>query len=155
VEVSARVVKACVILTAFRGRSLITPMNHAQLFAAAQAGDSQALLRLLDGGTDPNQKGDAGERALMRAAANGGIDAINTLLERGADVNATTDAGNTALMFAAARGQIEAIRVLTAHGARTDLKNKYGLGAADWARWSDRINEILPLLDAPMQDGGR
>jgi ankyrin repeat protein len=124
-------------------------MKQGALHLAAQAGDAAAILRLLDSGADPNEKGDGGERPLMRAAANGAAAAVAVLLDRGAEVNAVTDAGNTALMFAAARGQLDALRMLIERGANTTHKNKYGLGASDWAQWSNRAAEILPLLDTP------
>jgi uncharacterized protein len=125
-------------------------MKQLPLHLAAQAGDAAAILRLIEAGTDPNQKGDGGERPLMRAAANGATAALEALLDRGAEIDAVTDAGNTALMFAAARGQLDAVRLLIGRGARTDHKNRYGLGAADWAQWSTRAGEILPLLDTPV-----
>lgn len=125
-------------------------MKQLPMHLAAQVDDAKAIQRLLDAGADPDQADDGGERPLMRAAANGAIGAMTVLLDRGAGVDAVTDAGNTALMFAAARGQIDAVRLLIGRGASTGHRNKYGLGAADWAQWSPRINEILPLLDAPV-----
>ena len=116
------------------------------LHAAAQAGSDDALSRLLAEGADVNARSTGGETALMLAAARGRLDAIGLLIERGADVNAATDAGNTALMLAAARGQVDAARTLLAHGARADHRNKFGLGAADWAKWSERQGELLDLL---------
>src|SRR5689334_3674255 len=118
------------------------------LHAAAQAGSDDALSRLLAEGADVNARSTGGKTALMLAAARGRLDAIGLLIERGADVNAATDAGNTALMLAAARGQVDAVRTLIERGARKDHRNKFGLGAADWAKWSDRQPELLALLGA-------
>lgn len=121
-------------------------MKLPALHAAAQAGSYAALERLLSEGADVNARTSAGETPLMLAAARGRLDAIGLLIDRGADVNAATDAGNTALMFAAARGQVDAVRALIESGARADHRNKFGLGAADWAKWSDRHGDLLTVL---------
>lgn len=123
-------------------------MKLPALHAAAQTGTYAALERLLAEGTAIDARSGAGETALMLAAARGRLDVIGLLIERGADVNAVTDAGNTALMLAAARGQVDAARALVERGARKDHRNKFGLGAADWAKWSDRQEELLTLLAA-------
>jgi ankyrin repeat protein len=121
-------------------------MKLPALHAAAQTGTHDALARLLAEGADVNARSAGGETALMLAAARGRLDAIGLLIERGADVNAVTDAGNTALMLAAARGQVDAVQALLARGARADHRNKFGLGAADWAKWSEREGDLLALL---------
>jgi len=142
-------VKRVATLTPAPGAGFDRLMKPLSLHLAAQVDDADAILRLLDAGADPDQADNGGERPLMRAAANGAIAAMTVLLDRGAKVDAVSNAGNTALMFAAARGQIDAVRMLIERGANTGHKNKYGLGPADWAQWSTRINEILPLLDSP------
>jgi ankyrin repeat protein len=121
-------------------------MKLPALHTAAQAGPYAALERLLSEGADVNARSSAGETPLMLAAARGRLDVIGLLIDRGADVNAVTDAGNTALMLAAARGQVDAARALMERGARTDHRNKFGLGVADWAKWSQRHGELLTLL---------
>ena len=92
------------------------------------------------------QPGPGGETPLMRAAARGHTEIVQRLLAKGARVDATTDVGNTALMFAAARGRVEMLRLLMTSGARPDHRNKYGLGPADWAKWSEREHEVIALL---------
>jgi ankyrin repeat protein len=117
-----------------------------ELLRCAGAGDFAGLSRLLDGGAKPDEPGAGGDTALMRAAARGHASIISQLLARGAAVDAASAVGNTALMFAAASGQVAAVRLLLDHGASPGHRNKYGLGAADWAKWSDRQEEILGFL---------
>ena len=121
-------------------------MKLPALHAAAQSGTCVAVSQLLDGGADVNARASGGETALMLASARGRLDVIGLLVERGADVNAVSDAGNSALMLAAARGQLDAVRALLERGASKDHRNKFGLGAADWAKWSERQPELLELL---------
>lgn len=133
------------------GRAVFDPgMKPPALLNAARFADCAAVARLLDAGTDPNERGLYGETALMAAAARGAVEIAALLLARGADVNAATDVGNTPLMLAAARGRVDAVRLLLERGARSDHKNKYGLGAADWARWSEHSEAVLTLLNAPV-----
>ena len=121
-------------------------MKLPALHAAAQSGSYAALERLLSEGADVNARSNGGETPLMLAAALGRLDVLGLLIDRGADVNAATDAGNTALMLAAARGQVDAARALIERGARVEHRNKFGLGVADWAKWSARQSELLALL---------
>jgi uncharacterized protein len=123
-------------------------MKLPALHAAAQIGTYAALTQLLSAGADVNARSSGGETPLMLAASRGRLDIIDLLIERGADVNAATEAGNTALMLAAARGQVDAARALIERGARADHRNKFGLGAIDWAKWSERQGELLTLLGA-------
>ena len=121
-------------------------MSSSELLAKAETGDTAAVDRLLAANATPDQPGPGGETALMRAAARGHNDVIQRLLAKGARVDAVTDVGNTALMFAAARGRVDTLRLLMASGARPDHRNKYGLGPADWAKWSEREPEVVALL---------
>lgn len=121
-------------------------MTDPELITRAEAGDAAQVGRLLDAGAPPDAKAQGGETALMRAAARGHREVVERLIAAGAKVDATTDAGNTALMFAAARGHVELLQLLLARGARAEHRNKFGLGAAEWAKWSDRQAEITALL---------
>ncbi len=112
----------------------------------ASRGDVEAVERFLAAGGKPDHAGPGGETPLMRAAARGHVPVIECLLARGAAIDAITTVGNTALMFAAAGGQLAAVRLLLDRGASPAHRNRYGLGPADWARWSERQAEVLTLL---------
>ena len=146
VSAADTIVKRALGLTASGPRSLIGPMKLPPLHAAAQTGTHTAFARLVAEGADVNARAESGETALMLAAARGRLEFMGLLIDRGADVNAATPAGNTALMFAAARGQVDAARMLVQHGANAGHVNKYGLGAADWAKWSERQPELLAMF---------
>jgi len=122
-------------------------MIQKTLHDAARAGDRHAIESLLESGVAPDERSGGGETALMLAAAKGAADVVEMLIARGADVNATTTVGNTALMMAAARGHVTVVRILVESGARAAHRNKYGLSATDWAKWTDRRDAILALLE--------
>lgn len=109
-------------------------------------GDAGAVQAALDKGADPDARDRWGVTVLSHAAARGDLPVLALLVERGADVNRTSQVGNSALMTAAARGHLEAVRTLLAAGADAKVRNKWGLGPADWARWPANSAEVLALL---------
>ena len=109
-------------------------------------GDHEALRDALAGGADPNWRDRWGVSILAQAAARGDPDAVRLLLAQGADPGLGSDAGNTPLMAASARGHIEAMRLLLDAGADPEARNKWGLGASDWAHWPANSAEALALL---------
>jgi ankyrin repeat protein len=68
---------------------------------AARDGNLDAVIALLDGGADVNQK-DAADNssALLVASINGQFDVAKLLIERGADVNSASDSNNQPLFSA-------------------------------------------------------
>ncbi len=83
-----------------------------------------------------------GKTALMYGVRTGSIEMATLLLDHGAPVNAQDDEGNTALIMVAG-GRPELIQTLIKAGAKTDLRNKMGLSAADYAKLMDRNPEII------------
>jgi hypothetical protein len=73
---------------------------------------------------------------------------LRLLLGHGAAVERTSGAGNSALMAAAARGHLEVLRALLEAGADPGHRNRWGLGAADWAQWPANAAEVRALLHA-------
>ncbi len=49
-------------------------------------------------------------------------------------------------MAAAARGRLEVVERLLEAGADPGHKNKWGLGAEDWAQWPDTTAEVCAVL---------
>lgn len=89
-----------------------------QLGAAAEAGDVEALARLLAAGADVQRRGRAGRTALVEATIADRPAAVEILLDHGADVEAPCRAlGMTALGWAADIGSSALVRLLVARGA--------------------------------------
>ncbi len=116
------------------------------LITLIQRGDTAGLKAALTAGADAKASDRQGISALAHAAAGGDAAAVRLLLEHGAEVNRTNQAGNAPLMAAAARGHLEAMTALLEAGADPQSRNKWGLGAADWAKWPANAAEALALL---------
>lgn len=97
------------------GHSISPPENEALIAA------------LLDGGANPNTRGEGGAfPVLVMAASADRAATVRLLLERGADVNARDGNGNTALMSACSFGSASAVNVLLSHRANANLKGFLG-----------------------------
>ncbi len=106
---------------------MLKNLNNA-LLKAAETGDEEWFLELMDAGADINTFDEYGGTILMSAAHGGNVNIILFLLSQPqANVNATTPINkNTALMFAAEYGHLEVVRILLDHGAMTDVVNRVG-----------------------------
>lgn len=90
------------------------------LVAAAEAGSSAAVEKLLADGADVNQKNDSGQTALIVAVDAGDEDMVKDLVAAEADVNAADADGIRALHFAAHKGRASIMELLLNKGADVD-----------------------------------
>lgn len=119
-----------------------------ELLAAIGRGDVAAARRALDAGASPGARSATGEPAIVLAAGSSETAMVALLLERGAAVDDAGETGNTALMQAAAAGQSMTVKLLLDKGADCGHVNRWGLGAADWARWAKDAPDLLAAIHA-------
>jgi len=122
------------------------PARDASVVTLAARGDRDGLAAALGRGVAADEADRWGVTALMHAAARGDLEMVEILLAKGANPRHASGAGNTALMMAAARGQLEVAERLIAAGAEPDHSNRWGLGARDWAAWSERAGRLGAML---------
>ena len=107
------------------------------LLDAAEFGDINKIMDLLESGADPNfQEDDMGETALMIASREKWLPIVELLLDIGANPNLKDNEGNTALMYTAVYNSnihLKIIRLLLNSGANPLIKNNYGETAYDSA----------------------
>jgi ankyrin repeat protein len=96
------------------------------LLAAAEAGDHETALELLDAGADAKARGSDGSTALMWAAYNGDRELVERLIAAGADVDARNEFGTSALREAAVLGSSTIIEALLDAGADPNAANPEG-----------------------------
>ncbi len=104
----------------------------AELFAAAQAGDTDTVRQLLADGTNPNWADENGTTALMIAAQQGHLDAVQVLLDGGAEADASDANGWTALFKAAYNHELDTgfapvVRALIDAGANPNRTIHFGI----------------------------
>ncbi len=105
----------------------------ADICAAAQAGDTDEIKRLLAGGLSSNVKGPEGYGPLHFAANEGQVTVAELLLGHGADVDAREDRGRTPLHLAAQSGHKEVVKLLVDYGADVHAKDDGGCTPVDLA----------------------
>jgi Ankyrin repeats (3 copies)/Sel1 repeat len=106
--------------------------GSADMFAAVEKDDPQAVIGAVLAGADVNVRSQDGYTPLMYAVTKGNPDVVREVLSGGADINAQSSTGWTALMFAA-KDKPDLIGVLTSAGADKTLKNNVGQTAYDVA----------------------
>lgn len=116
------------------------------LVAAAEAGDTATLRRLLDGGTPVDTRDERGRTALLAATHANRIDAARLLVARGADVNAKDAIDDSPFLYAGAQGRLEILRLVLAAGADLKSTNRYGGTALIPAAHHGHVETVRELL---------
>jgi ankyrin repeat protein len=104
---------------------------------AAQSGDIELMMLLLQHGADPKIPTDFGDTALSAAAGIGwvegvtyehsvkdNLETVRMLLDLGLDPNSANRDGRTPLMGAALKGRNDVVQLLVDHGARLDTRDR-------------------------------
>ncbi len=128
---------------------LATANDRSDIYAAARAGDLEAIERHLADGGDVNAAGPGELSPIMWAALSGKTPAVGLLIKKGADVNAPSGTGATPLHLAAFMGRAETAALLLQNGAAVDTRNHRGETpadglAADW-KTTQFVAELLQM----------
>ena len=105
-----------------------------ELYDAAEKGDLEQVIQLVERGVDKNQfGGDVGETALIKAAENDHLDIVRYLVEQGANRDKTDISGWTSLHRTAQYNKLELAKLLMVYGADLNARNNGGLLPIDMA----------------------
>lgn len=102
-------------------------LRDADLVAAAQRGDAEAVERLLDLGLALNATDAQGCTALLRACGGGHVELVRRLLARGADPEIPAHSGATCLSVALTARQIDVVWALAENGVAMDQRLPGGI----------------------------
>lgn len=116
------------------------------LHIAAMSNDTAKVQKLLDKGTDVNEKRSDGATPLLVASKAGAVEMVRLLLEKGADPGVKNREGNTALSEAAWKGHTEVARLLLDKGADPNGRVSFGQTAFSRAAWGGRPDMVRLLL---------
>lgn len=120
--------------TGTRGRAPAQRLKGAgPLNRAVSLGDVRRVRALIDAGTDPNGRDEAGWFPLLSAAVLGSTALVEALLDAGADLNAQAADGTTALMKATLWHHTAVVAVLLERGADVHMRDERGWTAAQLA----------------------
>ena len=128
----------------------VDPLGRTALTLAAERGEFETVMEMLDGGTAVDERDACGWTALMKAAAGGHLAMLEALLTRGADPEHRDEAGYTALMVAVVNGREATTRALLEAGASIDAVDD----EAEWSSltWAAR-NGHPPLVALLLEHG--
>ena len=118
------------------------------LLEAAEAGDSDTALELLESGADARALGPDGTTALMWAAYYGDLELAEKLIAAGADVDAQNEFGSFALREAAVLGSSSIIAALLDAGADPNAANPEGETPLMVVARTGNVEAAALLLDA-------
>lgn len=123
-------------------------LNNIALRGAAQNGETDAVLFLLDQQAETNSVDDTGQTSLMLAIRNGQLEIADILIDAGARVNIADLRKNTALIFAAAGGSSTLVRNLILAEADVNAANNSERTPVLQAAVNDRTDILELLIDA-------
>lgn len=96
------------------------------LFSAAEEGNVETILELLEAGADINATDTHGNTAVMTATQKNNVDTVKALIEQGADINIRNNNQDNVLLYAGAEGLLEILQLAIETGADTTLTNRFG-----------------------------
>ncbi|WP_246627336.1 ankyrin repeat domain-containing protein [Paenibacillus solanacearum] len=120
-------------------------MNE-QLITAAQKGDTDAVLKLLESGADLNGTDRSGRTAAMAATYGNQPATVQALIRKGADINLRDQSLNNVLLYAGAEGLLDIVKLAIGAGADTKLTNRYGGTALIPASERGHVEVVRELL---------
>lgn len=97
-----------------------------QLIQAAEAGDTPAVLRLLQLGAALNGQDERGRTAVMAATHGRQVETVRALIQAGADINQRDQRLDNPFLYAGAEGLYDILVLAIDAGADPRLTNRYG-----------------------------
>lgn len=120
------------------------------IHAFAREGDTENLIKCVEGGVPVDIKDSEGRTPLHWAVDRGHIEAAESLLSRNADVNSKDNEGQTPLHYAAVCERENIAELLVKKNAATDVKDDDGNYPCDLcdSKWPWIQPRVVPSLDS-------
>ncbi|CAG9825481.1 unnamed protein product [Phaedon cochleariae] len=135
-----------VVATTGASQSLDEMEFERGIWYAAQYGDLDRVIKLLNKCNDPDMRDTAGYTALHYAARNGHMQVCQLLVNKGADVNGVTRGGATALGRAALAGEGQIVDFLLTMKADPFIQDSDGKTALHRAKENGHLEICRKLL---------
>lgn len=117
-----------------------------EFIPSAEAGDLEAVKKLLQDGTDINAQDERGRTAVMSATYNHQTEMVQLLISQGADINIRDHQLNNVFLYAGAEGMLDILQLAIHAGADTKLTNRYGGTALIPASERGHVEVVRELL---------
>lgn len=126
----------------------VDPLGRTALTLAAEHGETDRVMAMLDDGTAVDANDACGWTALMKAAANGHLDMLEALIARGANLEHRDQAGYTPLLVAVVNGREATSQALLDAGARVNaVDDEAGWSSLTWAAKDGRLALVELLIE--------
>lgn len=99
---------------------------HDDLIAAAEAGDTAAVLQLLADGATTNGRDARGRTAAMAATHGNRVETVGALIRAGVDINRRDNCRDNVPLYVGAEGLLDILNLAIDVGADTRLTNRFG-----------------------------
>ena len=120
-------------------------MNE-QLIAAAERGDTAAVLAMISAGANINAQDGCGCTPVMAATHGNHADTVRALIQAGADINLRDGRRDNVLLYAGAEGLLDILRLAIAASADTRITNRFGGTALIPAAERGHVEVVRELL---------
>ncbi len=117
-----------------------------KLISAAEEGNTETVLKLIEAGADIDATDEHGVTAVMAATQKYHTDTVKALIEQGADINIRNSNQDNVLLYAGAEGFLEIVKLAVGAGADTSLTNRFGGTALIPASERGHVDVVEELL---------
>ena len=117
-----------------------------QLISSAEAGETEQVLQLLQGGADIHATDKNGRTAVMAAAYQNNVVTVKVLIQEGANINIQDDHLENVILNSGANGNLEIVRLAIAAGADMTITNRFGGTALIPASERAHVEVVKELL---------
>lgn len=118
----------------------------AQLFVAAEKGNTAEVLKLLKDGASVNSQDERGRTAIMAATHRNQVDTVKVLIQAGADIHIRDNMLDNPFLYAGAEGLLNILKLTIEAGADTKITNRYGGTALIPAAERGHVEVVKELL---------
>ena len=135
-------------------------LDGKDIYVYALAGRIDLVERLLDSGTDVNERDWLGSTAIFNSVKGCHLELTSLLIERGADISVVNNAGETPISHYVQypipnrmkEKALEIIKLLIDHGVDVELKTVHNRNASETAYESARLGDDLDICNKEIGD---
>ena len=117
-----------------------------ELISAAEQGDTNTLLDLLEEGAEINAVDERGRTAVMAATHANQVEAVRILIDAGADIDIQDNMRDNPFLYAGAEGLLEILKLCIVAGPDYSRVNRYGGSALIPAAHHGHPDCVLELV---------